>query len=238
MRNKLNAAIVLGIFIIGAWFSVDLGQVLVAENSMLARAESICLVAQCGYEGGQLWQRVDGSQSGGCNGFNYAPVTDIESAEFRSTDTGGIEVIDNCFLQGPSTYTYYPPTPPPQLSCTLNANPSSVQQGNPSTLTWFSTGATTCTGVNFSTGGATQNLAGVSTGPLNTTTTFTMNCSTAAPSGGTWQMVEEDYTDYFCLNPNGINDPNQNGLNQAYSFIPNCSNANPEGASCTTAGAK
>jgi len=235
MNKKINTLAVLGIFVIGAWFSIDFGQALVAQDSLVAHAERICLVAQCGTDGGQLWQRVDGSQSGECRGFNYAPVMDPADAEFRSTDIGGFDVIDNCFLAGPSYYTStYPTTPPASgLTCTLSATPASVISGNSSLLKWTSAGAVTCTGLNFSTSGATSNASGVSTGPLTNTTTYSMNCSTAAPVQ-TWQVQEEDYTDYWC-EASGINDPNRNGLNRAYAHVPNCSSASPEGTACGSA---
>ncbi len=59
--------------------------------------------------------------------------------------------------------TYTPdPVPVPDPLASLSANPTSVNQGNASTLTWSSQNATSCTGTNFSTGGATSGSVQVS----------------------------------------------------------------------------
>ena len=67
--------------------------------------------------------------------------------------------------------------PPP--TATLSASPSSITRGGSSTLSWSSTNATSCTGSNFSTGGATSGHVSVS--PAQTTT-YTGSCTGA---GGT-----------------------------------------------------
>jgi hypothetical protein len=59
----------------------------------------------------------------------------------------------------------------------LNANPKTVAYNAASSLTWTSTDASSCYGTNFSTGGATSNSAGLSTGPLQETTTYTITCT-------------------------------------------------------------
>lgn len=115
---------------------------------------------------------------------------------------------------------------------TLTPTPASVVQGSPAMLTWSSTNAVSCTSPDFSTGNAISGSVSVSP---TATKTYAVTCTGAAET--TWQFLEEDYTDYFCLNPNGLNDPNQNGFNKAYSFIPNCPSGSASGAACTTAGA-
>jgi hypothetical protein len=69
----------------------------------------------------------------------------------------------------------------PSVTATLNAVPTIITNGNSSTLTWSSTGATTCSGTTnnslpFNTGGATSNGAGLVVTP-NTTTTYTLTCN-------------------------------------------------------------
>lgn len=44
----------------------------------------------------------------------------------------------------------------PQPTASLTANPTTINQGQSSMLTWSSTNATSCTGTNFSTSGATS----------------------------------------------------------------------------------
>ena len=60
----------------------------------------------------------------------------------------------------------------------LTASSDSYTEGDPQVvLTWSSSNATSCTGTNFSTGGATQNLSpGVSVTPTETTT-YTITCT-------------------------------------------------------------
>jgi FG-GAP-like repeat len=67
----------------------------------------------------------------------------------------------------------FPPT------AQLTANPTSIQAGASSRLTWSSTNASGCTGTNFSTGGSTSGNASVA--PAYTTT-YTIICTNAAGS--------------------------------------------------------
>lgn len=57
----------------------------------------------------------------------------------------------------------------------LTATPGAVNPGGSSTLAWTSTGATSCTGTNFSTGGATS--GSVSTGALSATQMYSVSCT-------------------------------------------------------------
>lgn len=60
----------------------------------------------------------------------------------------------------------------------FNGNPLTIPSGGSSNLSWSSTNATSCSSMtgNFITGGATSN-AGLSTGPLTTTTTYGIQCT-------------------------------------------------------------
>ncbi|MEK7156339.1 MAG: hypothetical protein AAB790_00855 [Patescibacteria group bacterium] len=79
----------------------------------------------------------------------------------------------------------------------LTAAPSSITNGQSSTLTWSSTNANSCTGTNFSTGGATQNTSpGVSVSPV-VTTTYTVTCTGA---GGT--VSDSEIVTYTCTATN------------------------------------
>jgi hypothetical protein len=64
-------------------------------------------------------------------------------------------------------------------TASLSANPSTVMQGQSSTLAWSSTNATSCTGTNFNTSNATSGSTSVTP---TTTTTYFISC---AGSGGT-----------------------------------------------------
>jgi hypothetical protein len=67
----------------------------------------------------------------------------------------------------------------PTPTASLSANPTSISSGQSSTLSWSSTDATSCTGVNFSTGGAVAESVSVS--PIQTTT-YSLSCSGAGGS--------------------------------------------------------
>lgn len=71
--------------------------------------------------------------------------------------------------------------PPP--TCSVSVSPTAVVQGNPSTLTWSSSNATSCTGTNFTTGGSTSGSVSVSP---SSATTYTGSCTGA---GGTAQCT-------------------------------------------------
>jgi Right handed beta helix region len=70
------------------------------------------------------------------------------------------------------------PSPTPPQTVPLSANPTSIVQGNSSTLTWSSTNATSCTGTNFT---PTGTAGSVQVSP-SVTTTYLLTCTGA---GGT-----------------------------------------------------
>ncbi|MDB4992304.1 MAG: hypothetical protein JWL75_549 [Parcubacteria group bacterium] len=85
-----------------------------------------------------------------------------------------------------------PPQPPvnPQPTCSVTANPTS---GVPSTITWSSTNATSCTGGGFSTGGAPAGSANVGTAG-----TYTLSCS---GTGGSCPVASVTLGGGACTNP-------------------------------------
>jgi hypothetical protein len=60
------------------------------------------------------------------------------------------------------------------LTAFLTANPMTINQGQSSTITWGSTNATSCSGINFNTSGATSGTVVVAP---PTTTTYTVQCT-------------------------------------------------------------
>jgi hypothetical protein len=68
----------------------------------------------------------------------------------------------------------------------LTASPSSVTQGQSSTLTWSSAYATSCTGTNFSTASAVSGSVSVSP---TVTTTYSISCTGAGGSASTSKIV-------------------------------------------------
>lgn len=61
----------------------------------------------------------------------------------------------------------------------LVANPDRINSGDPSTLSWSSSNATSCSGIGFSTGGATSGSIVVSP---TVNTTYTLNCTNSTSS--------------------------------------------------------
>ena len=76
----------------------------------------------------------------------------------------------------------------PPATASLTANPTTIAPGDQSTLTWSSNYATSCTGTNFSTGGATQGQIAVS--PL-VATTYSVQCD---GTGGNSPVVQATVT--------------------------------------------
>lgn len=80
----------------------------------------------------------------------------------------------------------------PSPTASLSANPSTINTGQSSTLTWSSSNATSCTGTGFSTGNATS--GSVSTGALSQTSAYQVTCSgpggTTAPAAATVSVVQ------------------------------------------------
>jgi hypothetical protein len=80
------------------------------------------------------------------------------------------------------TYGLAIETTPPPPTVTLTANPTSVTSGNSSTLTWTSTGATSCA-ASGQWSGSRAVSGSQSVGPLTVESTFTLTCS--GPGGST-----------------------------------------------------
>ncbi len=92
---------------------------------------------------------------------------------YGSSCTSQSRSCSNGTLSG--TYQYQSCTvdnPPP--TCALTLNPTTITSGQSSTLSWSSTNATSCTGNNFSMGGATSGSTSVSP---SSNTTYTASCT-------------------------------------------------------------
>lgn len=105
------------------------------------------------YDLEQTWNAVYGTQSGYAvvsSGYSYATIS----------GEGGLcgDLIEGATL----------PT------AVILVNPSTIQSGNSATLTWGSGNASSCTGTNFSTGGATSGTISVS--PTDTTS-YSVSCT-------------------------------------------------------------
>jgi hypothetical protein len=79
------------------------------------------------------------------------------------------------------TYGLAVETTPPPPTVTLTANPTAVTSGNSSTLTWSSTGASTCVASGQWTGSRSPS-GSQAVGPLSAESTFTLTCSGAGGS--------------------------------------------------------
>ncbi len=116
--------------------------------------------------------------------------------------SGGNESITDLYTVGTYTYeiichksgsadasaqTQVEVLPSMGVNVTLSANPTSLPYGGGSTtLTWSSTGATSCSSTDFSTGGLTS---GNDTVNLTTTTTYTVTCTDGSNSAQAQAVV-------------------------------------------------
>jgi hypothetical protein len=120
------------------------------------------------------------------------PVDPADSYNIQPQVSGSLAAFPSLYMyvspSNASSFTFPTPggglnwlfgyvgTVTPVPTATLTASPTSVVQGGNSTLTWSSANATSCTGTNFSTGGATSGSVIVTPG---TTTTYLLDCSGA-----------------------------------------------------------
>jgi hypothetical protein len=89
----------------------------------------------------------------------------------------------------------------PTPSATLVANPTSINSGSAASLTWSSTNATSCTGTNLNTGGATSG-GPVSTGVLSSTQTYSISCT--GPGGTANSSATVTVIPVADLHPTGL----------------------------------
>lgn len=101
------------------------------------------------------------------------------SIEYTVHSTAGKAALNTYYA-----LTYSGPVSSP--TATLNASPTTIAGGGSSQLTWSSTNATSCTGTNFNTGGATSGSVSVSP---PTTTTYTVTCTGANGSASANRQV-------------------------------------------------
>ncbi|TSD05640.1 MAG: hypothetical protein Greene07147_345 [Parcubacteria group bacterium Greene0714_7] len=123
-----------------------------------------------------------------CTGTNFSTggatagsliVSPASSITYSITCTDGIQTVSSS-----ATVTVSAPIIAP--TATLSANPTSLVVGSSSTLTWGSTNATSCTGINFST--ASANAGSVSVTPSQTTS-YLVSCTGAGGSASASQTV-------------------------------------------------
>lgn len=89
-----------------------------------------------------------------------------------TTATGGY--VTGGTVNNPTYTTYYTLTYVSTPSVTLGASPTTIDSGSSAALTWSSSNVSSCTGTNFSTGGATSGTVSVSP---TTTTTYSISCT-------------------------------------------------------------
>lgn len=148
-----------------------------------------------------------------------------------NTNTSGGTVIsesstsNNCGAWNPITVSNPIPT------ATLSANPTSVDVGQTSTLTWNSTNATSCTGTGFTTGGRTSGSA--STGALNTpgTQNYQVVCSgqggSSDPAFASVEVVAPSAT--ISASPDRVSSGGSSTLSWSANNVNSCTVTGPTG---------
>lgn len=111
------------------------------------------------------------------NGWNnWTTSYTVHSGNGRTTSggsgTGGT-------INKPTSFTYYALVYTATPTASLTASPTTIDTGGSVLLSWSSANAASCTGTNFSTGGATSGSVSVSP---TATTTYTVTCGTASAS--------------------------------------------------------
>lgn len=135
-----------------------------------------------GYGGNDIWRNawltVNAPANCTFNGSTVnhgASVTAYQSPSvpYNQTCNSQTRTCNNGSLSGNYNHQNCTVSNPPP-TCALSLNPTAVTQGTPSTLSWSSTDATSCTGNNFSTGGATSGSVSVTP---SQSTTYTASCT-------------------------------------------------------------
>ena len=124
------------------------------------------------------WENIVVSSASCANGANNYPTCNTCTLPLVWNGSSCVACNGGC---GPGPSCNNGATNPPSCSiftptATLSASPSTIDQGQSSTLSWNSTNATSCTGTGFSTGSAT--VGNVSTGPLTQNpTNYSVTCT-------------------------------------------------------------
>ncbi|MDP3956453.1 MAG: hypothetical protein Q8P97_00470 [bacterium] len=105
------------------------------------------------------------------------PLKNSTTYVYALRDTSGTVIAYPTF----NTLNCAPPPPPPIV--TLTASPNPVDYNTASTLTWFSTYATSCTGSGGTFGGVRPPSGNLPTGNLTTDTSYTLTCTGPGGSG-------------------------------------------------------
>lgn len=163
--------------------------------------------------------------NGGCypNGAQCMTSTKKTASTWTLTQyqcTGGCTTVS-----ASDTVTVNSAPPPTAPSATITASPTTVTKGDSSLVSWSSSGATTCRGTNFSTGGATKGSVSV-TPTKNTTYSITCDGQVFSSTPGTWQYVGPDITDLWCTQTPG-------NYSNFYTDNQCPGNSDPSGQSCT-----
>jgi hypothetical protein len=142
----------------------------------------------CTASGGTGSDGWTGSQAASSSGTTIGPIATAGTYTYKlvCTGTGG--------ASNPSSATLVvTPAPPPASVTSLSANPQTVTAGNNTTITWNTSGTTSCVASGGASGDgwassskALSNTSGQSVGPLNTagTYTYTLNCTGPGGSSG------------------------------------------------------
>jgi hypothetical protein len=115
----------------------------------------------------------------------YGTIYQAEDGMYNKFDSQGFipgTGTEDLYWDGTLRFTIGA-TPPPSVS--LTANPTSINAGQSSTLTWSSAGATSCTGTNFNPSGT----SGLATVSPSTTTTYGITCTGAGGSASAQATV-------------------------------------------------
>lgn len=189
----------------------------------------------------QQWSSVeDAPGPNTCTNMQYSPAPNYScypngaGCQTSTSKGSGTWTIASYQCQGScstvsktsNAVTVTNPPPPPAPSVTLTANPTTVIAGNTTLISWTSNSATSCTGTNFSTGGATSGSVTV-TPTANTTYSITCNSTVYSSTPGTYQgPVYEDVTDLWCTS--GPPAPNYSN----YYTNNECPDSSPVGDPC------
>ena len=161
-----------------------------------------------------------------CSGTNFSPngTSGTASVSPTQTTTYTLTCTGAGGLGSASTSVTF--VPPAATTATISANPSTINSGQTSTLTWSSTNATVCTGTNFTPAGTAGSL--VVSPTLNTT--YTISCTgvggLASASSTISVVAPTTPTATISANPSTINSGQTSTLTWSSTNAASCTGTN------------
>lgn len=191
----------------GVWYSGGTNTLLAYEMGA-STLDCKSLAQSAGYD---YWNRQMVDRNYGCPSTGACQYDPITTYCYGVTNPSGTQSKPSYVSSG--DYYWFdsgetcPPISPPTV--TLTANPEAILYGDASELSWISDNADSCTGTNFSTGGAVTGVRSVSP---TTDTTYAVTCTNSGgsrTSSATVSVLNEYFSASCVASPESVDTGDQ-----------------------------